>query len=181
MLQSSVSLGDREAEKPIALERRRPTEEVVVRIPELTQVCCHSIQVRVMTTGHDQLIRDSARLKICHGEVTNLKRMIDQLIVVGSSVSTEASVIYVDRRHRGRDAPSRTLRTQEQTGAIEETACAVQICPTHREVECVDLDRDQQLPTLIAATPGTLVELLHCESAAGGLCANTDDVACILP
>ena len=51
--------------------------------------------------------QDPASLKIHHGIVTDLERMIDEFIVVGGLIATEASVVYIDRCHCSRNAPFR--------------------------------------------------------------------------
>ena len=105
MLEAAVTVADREAEKPIAIERRGPAEEIDLRRADLREIRRDSIEVGLETSGDDEVVRHAGRLELDALEVADLDGMVEQLVVVGGAVRAEAALVELARCERRRDAP----------------------------------------------------------------------------
>ena len=105
MLEAAVAVADGEAKKPIAIERRGPAEELDLRGADLLQVRRDSLEVRLEPARDDEVMRHAGGLELDALEVADLDGMVEQLVVIGRAIGSEAALVDLTRRERRRDAP----------------------------------------------------------------------------
>src|SRR5262249_43402743 len=93
-------------EKPVAIERRGPAEELDLRLADMRQVGRDAFEVGVEAPRDDEMVRDAGSYELDALEVADLDRVIEQLVVVGGAVDPESPLAHFDARERGRDTPS---------------------------------------------------------------------------
>ena len=109
MLETAVAVGDGQAEKPIAIERRGRAEELDLRRAELAQVHGDALEVRLEPARDDEVVRHAAGLELDALEVADLDGMVEQLVVVLRVVGAEAALVdLAGARARLRRASPRT-------------------------------------------------------------------------
>src|SRR5690606_8896288 len=183
----------------ITIERRRAAEEVDLRFAELLEIGRDALEVAIESPGDDEPMRNAGRVELDLVERGDLERMIDQLVVVGRAIASEAPLVDRDRTHRRRDAPLGAtgirrrleveldglalsiLRNQKQRRAVEERAPRIEERAAHRRIERVDLRRHDELALRASAPPRALVRLLDDDRSPAALRANADDVTRELP
>ena len=156
MLEAAVTVADREAQKPIAIERRGPPEEIDLRLADLPQIRADSLEVRLETSGDDQVVRHAGGFEVDALEVADLDRVVEQLIVIGRTIDSEAALVDATRCERRRDAPilakdvPRRLDRElyrlrlapvgqdEHARSVEVTAAPIQVCTANRLIERMD-------------------------------------------
>ena len=202
MLESAIPLAKRGNEKNVARERCRFTEETDLPFAQSLQVAGQSLDVRIVFAGERNIVRDTARTERDKGEVAHFDRMIDQFVVIGRAIESEAvtarstgqSTCGWQRRGdppraetiaRGRAQVDQAWRrflpddAQKETGAIEEAVRLVEVRAPHRQVPGVDFgdhlqnNRRRHWRRL----PGVLVEFFQADGFAIGLGADRHDMA----
>src|SRR5690606_29017634 len=194
MLEAAVAVADGKAEEPVPIERRRPAEEVDLRLAELAEVRGDSLEIRIEAARDHEPMRNAGRVEVHALEAADLERMIDQLVVALGAVAAETALVDGDGQHRGCDAPILAalvvwrleleldrlapvpLGDQEQARAVEVRAAPVEVSAAHGLIERVNLDRHDELPLGAAKPPRGLVRLLRGQRAPAALAADRDDM-----
>jgi hypothetical protein len=77
MLEPPVTVPDRESQERIARKGRRSPEELDLRLAELAQILCDTIEIGAGTACEDEPVRYAGRLELDDIESTDLERMIN--------------------------------------------------------------------------------------------------------
>ena len=195
VLEPAIAVAGGQSQEPVAVERRGPAEEVDLRLADLLQIGGNALEVGFEAPGHHETVRHARGLELHALEIGDLDGMVEQLVVVGRRVATEAFVVDVDGLERRRDAPGfaervprpleidldglavAAFRQQEQARSVEIAAPPVEIRAAHGLVERVDGDRDGELVLRPAHDPGAAVDLLDRQSSSAAHGADRHDLA----
>src|SRR6476469_3144733 len=196
MLQSTVTVADSVDQKHVAIERRRCSEELDMGLTESAQVFAQTIHVRFMAPADGDGVRYTAGLELGERECPYLDGMVDQLVVVGRAIDTEAIGWRVLSAQRRSHAPGARLRSsrrqncdvagalllakhsQKYARTVEEAACGIEIGTANGQIVCVHLHRDRHRSVGRRGDPGVFVELRDRQCMAPALRPYGSDVTC---